>query len=159
VAEIDLDNGTWKLPAERTKANRSHVVHLSPEAVAILRALKDDNPAGAYVFPSPKKPDQPIFGRSVNNALSTLFKGGKLPNITRCHVHDLRRTLITRLPDLGYGAHIGEKIANHVLPGVLGVYNHNEFLPERKKALHEWSRTVVLLAAGDNVIQLQKSAA
>ena len=65
-----------------------------------------------------------------------MFKRGALPRVTPCHVHDLRRTSITRLPDLGFEPFIGHKIANHVLPGVLAHYNHNEYLEKRKQALH-----------------------
>jgi hypothetical protein len=38
-SEFDLDRALWTLPRERTKNDRSHVVHLSPAAVGILRGL------------------------------------------------------------------------------------------------------------------------
>ena len=49
--EIDLDAATWIIPAERMKMDRSHKVPLSPEAVALLKALPrfKDNP---LVFPA-----------------------------------------------------------------------------------------------------------
>ncbi len=43
------------------------------------------------------------------------------------------------LPDLGIESFIGHKIANHRLPGVLGIYNHAEYLPEREAALKKWA--------------------
>jgi len=140
--EFDLDEGLWKIPANRTKAGRAHLVHLAPRAVAILRDLPVSVADEGHVFPSPLRKRQPIYGRSVNNALLLMFKRGALPNITPCHVHDLRRTMITRLPDLGFEPFIGHKIANHVLPGVLGHYNHNEYLERRKEALHAWAARI-----------------
>lgn len=95
--EFDLNAGVWKIPATRTKKNRAHLVHLSPQAIAILESLKPITGRKRHVFASPLKNNQPIYGRSVNNALMILFERGALPNVTRCHVHDLRRTLITRL--------------------------------------------------------------
>src|SRR5205823_8591823 len=117
--ELDLTNALWRIPAARTKSGRAHLVHLAPQAVAILEALQPITGHKQYVFASPLKKGQPIYGRSVNNALLGMFKRGHLPNVTPCHVHDLRRTLVSRLPDLGIESFIGHKIANHRLPGVL----------------------------------------
>lgn len=157
--EFDLDAGIWKIPASRTKKERAHLVHLAPQAVKILTELKSLTGKTAFVFASPIKEGQPIFGRSIAAALGKLFSRGALPNVTRCHVHDLRRTLITRLPDLGIEPFMGHKIANHVLPGVLAHYNHAEYLEQRKDALEKWADRIETLAAQTNVIQLQRPAA
>ncbi len=50
-AEIDLDAGLWTVPAARMKMGREHRVPLTPEAVALLKALP--RMAGnALVFPA-----------------------------------------------------------------------------------------------------------
>jgi integrase len=157
--EFDLDAGLWKIPATRTKKERAHLVHLTPQAVKILTELKPLTGNQAFVFASPLKEKQPIYGRSIANALATLFARGYLPSVTRCHVHDLRRTLITRLPDLGIEPFIGHKIANHVLPGVLAHYNHAEYLEQRKDALERWADRIETLAGQSNIIQLHRPAA
>ena len=157
--EFDLDAGIWKIPAHRTKAGRTHLVHLAPQALTILAKLKTTAKKRRHVFASPLRNGQPIYGRSVNNALMMMFKRGALPKVTPCHVHDLRRTLITRLPDLGFEPFIAHKIANHVLPGVLGHYNHNEYLDKRKAALLAWADRIEVLALDEKVVQLQRSAA
>jgi len=157
--EFDLDAGIWKLPAHRTKARRAHLVHLAPQALAILEPLKATAGKRRHVFASPLRKGQPIYGRSVNNALLMMFKRGALPKVTPCHVHDLRRTLITRLPDLGFEPFLAHKIANHVLPGVLAHYNHNEYLPQRRSALIAWADRIEALALDEKVVQLQRSAA
>ena len=157
-SEFDLTAGLWRIPAERTKTKRAHLVHLAPQALAILEAVKTIGGNARHVFASPLRDGQPIYGRSVNNALATLFKGGKLPNVTRCHVHDFRRTLITRLPDLGFEPFLGHKIANHVLSGVFGHYNHNSYEEQRKAALMAWAARLETLAQGPNVMQLHRAA-
>lgn len=157
--EFDLESGIWKIPAERTKAGRAHVVHLAPQAVAVLKGLRAAAGDQGHVFPSPKREGQAIFGRSVNNALSLMFKRGALPKVTHCHVHDLRRTLITRLPDLGFEPFIGHKIANHVLPGVLAHYNHNEYLDQRRTALVSWAARIEVSAADGKIVNWYRSAA
>ena len=156
--EFDLAAGTWKIPAGRAKSKRAHLVHLAPQAIAILEGMKLLTGKKRYVFESPLKPKQPIYGRSVNNALAIMFKSGKLPNVTPCHVHDFRRTLITRLPDLGFEPFLGHKIANHVLSGVFAHYNHNAYEERREAALKAWAARLEALVAGNNVSQLHRAA-
>lgn len=145
-SEFDLDSAVWRIPAARTKAGRAHLVHLAPQAVGILTELKPRSGKDKHVFASPLRKGQPIYGRSANNALLTLFKRGLLPEVTPCHVHDFRRTIITRLPELGFDPLIGNKIANHKLQGVLGHYNHAEHFSERKQALEAWAAWIERLA-------------
>lgn len=156
--EFDLDAGLWKIPAARTKKERAHLVHLAPQAVALLTELKKITGKSRHAFESPLRPGQALYGRAVNNALATLFVRGVLPNVTRCVVHDFRRTLVTRLPDLGFEPFIGHKIANHVLPGVLAHYNHNSYDAQREAALKAWAERIEALAKGKNVVQLQRTA-
>lgn len=156
--EFDLAAGLWCLPAERTKTGRAHLVHLAPQAVAVLEALKPVTGKTRYVFTSPLRPKQSIYGRAVNGSLAKLFKGGKLPNVTRCTVHDFRRTLITRLPDLGFEPFMGHKIANHVMSGVFAHYNHNSYEEQRKAALQAWAARIETLAIGANIAQLHRAA-
>lgn len=52
-AEFDLDAGLWRIPAARTKKERAHLVHLAPQAVAILTELRR-SPA-ARVTPSNRR--------------------------------------------------------------------------------------------------------
>jgi len=156
--EFDLTAGLWRIPAVRTKSKRAHLVHLAPQAVAILETLKPITGKKRHVFASPLKRGQPIYGRSVNNALATLFKCGRLPNVTRCHVHDFRRTLITRLPDLGFEAWLGHKIANHVLSGMFDRYNHNSYEEQRDAGLKAWAARLETLVASANVTQLRRVA-
>lgn len=140
-------------------SGRGHLVHLASEAVEILEILHKKTGKKRHVFASPLRRNQPIFGRSVNNALGGMFKRGVLGSVTPCHVHDLRRTVITRLPDLEFEPFIGHKIANHVLPGVLGHYNHNEYLPQREAALKAWAQRIAALAGDRKVVQFQRPAA
>lgn len=51
--EVDLEAGLWTIPASRMKMEREHRVPLSPDALALLRALPrfEGNP---LVFPAPR---------------------------------------------------------------------------------------------------------
>lgn len=157
-SEFDLDAGIWYIPASRTKMERSHLVHLPPQAIAIINDIRLITGYSSFVFASPLKDNQPIWGRSLNAALTTMFRLGHLPKVTPCHIHDLRRSLISGLPDLGFAAHIGHKIANHRLQGVFAIYNHAEYMDERKAALHAWADRIESIASSNNVIQLTHAA-
>ncbi len=160
-SEFNLKTGLWKIPASRTKKTRAHLIHLAPEAIAILEHLKAITGKKHHVFASPLKDRQAIDGRSVNNALGTMFARGVLSNVTRCTVHDLRRTLITRLPDLGFEPFLAHKIANHVLTGVMAHYNHNEYLDKREAGLKAWAARIVEMAKPESNVSpfVRKTAA
>ncbi len=51
--EVDLQEAVWIVPAERMKAGREHRVPLSPQAIALLRALPKFKGA-EFIFPSTK---------------------------------------------------------------------------------------------------------
>lgn len=152
--EFDMEAGIWYIPAHRTKMERSHRVHLAPQAIQVLEGIKTITGRSKFVFASPIKENQPIWGRSLNNALGTMIRNGHLPKVTPCHIHDLRRSLISGLPDLGFAAHIGHKIANHRLQGVFAIYNHAEYMNERKAALYLWAEQIEKLANFDRNQQL-----
>lgn len=109
-----------KVPPDDNKSNRLHTVHLSRQARAVLK-LADGLPA-------------PASHTTVSRALKRhgfMFTP-----------HDLRRTLATRLSDLGAEPYVIEKILNHKMKGVMAVYNHAEYLPQHKAALDLWGRKV-----------------
>lgn len=77
-------------------------------------------------------------------------------------LHDIRRTVATRMADIGIAPHIIEQILNHQSghrAGVAGIYNRSSYVREVRAALALWedhirslvgggARKVVALAAG-----------
>lgn len=59
--------------------------------------------------------------------------------------HDLRRTMATRLGDLGVLPYVVEKLLGHKMQGVMAVYNHAEYWPERIAAQRKWDRALIAL--------------
>ena len=51
-SEIDLEAGTWTIPAERMKAGREHRVPLSGPALAVLAAARELSDGSGPIFPS-----------------------------------------------------------------------------------------------------------
>jgi integrase len=133
--EIDIENGIWRLPADRTKNGSSHTVHLSPEAIAVLKAI----------------PHRIGYAFGVRGARSRIcFSQNKqkldaLSSVTDWVIHDLRRTAVTGMASLGVPPHVADKVLNHqtgAISGVAAVYQRHEFLVERKQALLAWGKHV-----------------
>src|SRR5215217_7324299 len=65
--------------------------------------------------------------------------------------HDLRRTVATRLAELGMQPHVIEAVLNHVSghkAGVAGIYNRALYAVEKRQALDLWGGHVRALAEG-----------
>ena len=66
-------------------------------------------------------------------------------------LHDLRRTMATRMGDLGVQPHVIEAVLNHISghkAGVAGVYNRSSYAEEKRAALELWGRHVDALYGG-----------
>ena len=73
--------------------------------------------------------------------------------------HDLRRTLRTRLAELGVSDVVAERVLGHKLQGILGVYNRHSYDTEKRQALALWERRLsAILGHPDtpsNVLQFE----
>jgi integrase len=142
-AELDRGIGTWTIPASRTKNRREHTLTLPSLAWSIIEAT-----------PRRQSNDR-LFGRgarSFNN-----FHKVKTVLDTRCQIapwrsHDLRRTVATRMADIGIQPHIIEQVLNHQSghkAGVAGVYNRSAYTREVKNALAIWADHVASIISGE----------
>ena len=74
--------------------------------------------------------------------------------------HDLRRTFSTRNNGNGVAPFVVERMLNHMLGGVMAVYNQAEYDAERRQALEAWSawlKALVEQQAAD-VVPLRRTA-
>ncbi|CAN5838636.1 integrase arm-type DNA-binding domain-containing protein [soil metagenome] len=133
-SEMDLDAAVWRLPAARMKTRRAHVVPLSSQAVAILRALFPLTGRGRFVFPSIRAGARPMSDNTLNAALRRL--GYDHAEMT---AHGFRSMASTRLNELGWRPDLIEKQLAHVESGVRAVYHRAEHLDERRRMMQEWS--------------------
>jgi integrase len=138
--EIDLQNRLWTLPNLRTKNAKSHIVHLSDQAIAVLNEAKKQ---GKFVFSvAGTHPFQ-----DFSNAKREL---DAISGVTGWRLHDLRRTCVSGMAGLGVAPHVADKILNHqsgTISGVAAVYQRHQFLAERKDALEKWGAHVSGLLA------------
>jgi integrase len=144
-SELDEARGTWTLPAARAKNNHAHTLPLPPAAWAIINSA-----------PRLAARDH-LFGVRAERGFSTwaLAKSdldGRLGGaVAHFVLHDLRRTVATKMADLGVQPHIIEEILNHRgghKAGIAGIYNRSSYEREVKAALLMWADHVRLSAEG-----------
>jgi integrase len=138
-SEIDLKAAMWRIAAERTKNGLAHDVPLSAPAMTILSALDQREGrdlvfgAGDGAFQGWSNSKSALDGR-ISVSL------GNAP--TPWRLHDIRRTVATRLADLGVLPHVIEAVLNHVSghkAGVAGIYNRASYATEKRAALETWA--------------------
>jgi integrase len=153
-SDIDATSRTWELPAAGTKADRAHVVPLSPPARAIL---SDVPRIGEFVFTT--RGDRPLGGFSkAKERLDRVLAGDGGNPLTPSGdavsevppapwtIHDLRRTAATGMGRLGVSRFIIGRVLNHADPSVTGIYDRHEYLAEKRQALEAWGSYLETLA-------------
>lgn len=156
---VDLEKGTWFIPAEATKGHKGkrqdHHVFLSPFALDQFKRLKNETGYTPFCFPSKtneshvdtktvskligdrqcrfKNRSKPLSGRHHDDSL-VLSKGTK----GEWTPHDLRRTGATMMQELGITLEIIDRCQNHLLGGskVRRHYLHHDYAKEKTEAWH-----------------------
>jgi integrase len=144
--EINMQAGEWRIPGERAKNGRVHTLPLPPMAMEIIRSV----PA--------------LVGRDLlfgeHNETRGFTQWGHDKNLLDARLgnrvapwtlHDLRRTVATKMADIGIQPHIIEAVLNHVSGhkgGVAGIYNRSSYEREVKAALGMWADHIRALVEG-----------
>jgi len=167
-SEIDMDEGLWTLPAERTKTKlEDHLVPLSPQVIEILRNRLDGNDLtkktqwmldSEFVFPT-RHNGKRGHTADVHSPRRKLIKD---LDMQQWGSHDLRRTGRTVLSAIGILPHIAERILNHSLGKMEKTYNMHDHLSEKRLALDKLGRKIYsivgLKSEENNIIQIRKQA-
>lgn len=134
-ADIDLDTGTWVLSSDDTKSARAHLVPLSPQAVALLKATPR---FGHYVWSSDGETH--IKGYSKAKKRLDAFLRSADIEMKPWRLHDLRRTAATHMVRLGISEIVTGRVLNHAPQGVTAkVYALHSYEAEKCEALTVWA--------------------
>ena len=135
--EIDLDSKLWTIPAERMKANREHIVPLSPQALDILELMKPISAHREHIFPSRNNPNKSMNSQTANAALKRIGFAGKLV------AHGLRSIASTALNEQGCNPDVIEAALAHSDKNeVRRAYNRSIYLEQRKQLMNYWGSIV-----------------
>lgn len=132
-SEIDLDAEIFTMSAERTKNKRSHIVPLSRQVLDILKTI-------------PMRANRDLlFGEGKGSFSGWSRSKQRLDQrsgVNDWTLHDLRRSAVTGMAELGCQPHVIEAVVNHVSghkAGVAGTYNRATYAPEKRIALQTWA--------------------
>ena len=125
---VDLEKATFTIPKTVTKNHREHTLPLSVVALDIIKTI-----------PQRVGCDY-LFGQRGFN-----FNGWQAQDLVSFSVpwklHDLRRTMSTRMHDMGVLPHFVEALLNHTghKAGSAGVYNHATYEKQMRLAVIRWA--------------------
>jgi len=144
-SEFDLDGPqpSWTLPAERSKNGKAHTLPLMPMAFAIIKGA-----------PRMVSRDQ-LFGSRSGAGFASWDRDKAALNersgVTNWTPHDIRRSVTTKMADIGVQPHVIEQILNHQSghkAGPAGIYNRSAYEREVRNALALWEDQVRTLVEG-----------
>jgi integrase len=141
--EMDLNAMVWRLPAARSKAGARRTLPLASGAREVLDRLRSIGAGSEWLFPSPVKPGP---WRLVTKAAARIRERS---GVAEWIWHDLRRTVRTRLAEMGIAPHVAQAILGHARSGVDAIYNRHEPVPEMRSALEAWSRRLAAIVRGE----------
>jgi len=107
--EIDLEKAEWKIPSEKMKMKRPHIVLLATQTIEVLDDLKVLTGDGRYLFPSLRSRERPISSETLRVALRSM--GYRKEEITP---HGFRAMASTVLNENGFMPDIIERQLAHV---------------------------------------------
>jgi integrase len=144
---VDGNDPLWRMPAERTKMKREHIVPLAPQTVALLNELRSlpGSEASPFLFPSPSR-DGCL---SNNTMLYALYRMGYHGRAT---VHGFRALASTALNERGFRADVIERqLAHQEQNAIRAAYNRAEYLSERRAMMKYWADLLDVMAGGNIV--------
>lgn len=143
-SEIDLEKNVIKLPADRVKNRKAHTIPVSEPIRAVPKAQ-----------PRTLGRDH-VFGRGVGfsnwGAAKRALDSRLSDSIQPWTLHDLRRSAVTGMAELGIAPHVIEATVNHLSGhkgGIAGVYNRAQYQEAVQTALDKWG-SHVLKIVGEN---------
>ena len=138
-SEIDFDKKMWKIPKEKMKMKRDHLIPLSKQAIEILESIKPITGHGKYVFPSVRTTDRPMSNVTVLAALRRM--GYTKEEICTHGFRAMASTLLNEnVHEHGFDSAVIEaQLAHQIRNKVEAAYNRAEHLPQRIKMMQWWA--------------------
>ena len=137
-AEIDLDQATWTIPADRMKGGREHRVPLTAAALVVLRRAAALHPSHTTA------PDAPVFlGGKVGKPLSNMALLALLTRMGRCDLttHGFRSTFRDWTSEhTTYPREVAEAALAHTLKDkVEAAYRRGDLFEKRRRLMDDWT--------------------
>jgi integrase len=140
--EFDFAAKLWTIPPERFKSDSTHLVPLTADMLELLCTLPRFK-SGDYLFTIGRGTPANNFSKTKHaldrlmiEELRKIDPNAKLPPFV---LHDLRRTMRTRLSSLRVADTVAEMVIGHGRKGLQRVYDQHKFIDEMREALEAWN--------------------
>lgn len=137
-SEIDLKKAEWKIPAEKMKMQKPHIVPLVPFVVSVLKELQAFTGHSKYVFTNAVYKNRFMSENTLNYALRRMgFTKDEMVS------HGFRSMFSTICHEniSSHGHHtdvIERQLAHTERNAVKAAYSHAEHLEERRELMQWW---------------------
>lgn len=156
--EINFQAAEWRIPAERMKMKEPHVIPLSRQAIAILKALLVVNGHREFLFPNRRDPKRYITSTTLNRALERMGLLGE--GSIGFSAHGFRSTACTMLNEAGFRSDIIERqLAHEERNKTRASYNRAMYMDERRVMMQVWADMIDEISAetSNNSLQFIKA--
>ncbi len=133
--DLDFESMVWTVPAEISKTGRPIRRPITSVGQQLFERAAMASVDPVYLFPGQGEWNGPLEIHSCNRLVSRLRSNLGIPH---WRIHDARRTLSTRLSEMGVAPHITEVMLGHTLLGVMAVYNKHDWLEDQRAAYELW---------------------
>jgi integrase len=145
TGELDLGRKLWNIPGARTKNGHPHSVPLSLLALSLIKEAPPSDRGG-------------LWGVGRVHVSCTIYYNQF--DLAPWSAHDIRRTVLTKMAELGVAPIVLGHVANHrttTKAGVtLGVYVQHAYDREKREALELWAdRLKGIISGGAEVVSMR----
>ena len=145
--EIDMENKTWTVPAQRMKGGKVHRVPLSDHALLVLEQARSLTDKSGLLFPSSQRPGKPLS----DMALTKLLRDNDLAG--RATAHGFRSSFRDWCADTGKPREIAEAALAHIVGGTEGAYFRSDLFERRRLVMEQWATFVT--GTGAEIVRLR----
>jgi integrase len=132
----------WTLPAARAKNDKPHDIPLSQAALDLIDHLPRSN-SQSLLFPAANASGKAASGiskakRRMDEGLSNYLGAPLIPWV----IHDLRRTVATKMEGLKIIQPVVEAVLNHIAgskAGIVVIYQRYKYIDDKRDALDKWA--------------------
>jgi integrase len=133
--DLDGKQPLWRIPAERMKMRRPHLVPLAPQAVQLIKSLHRKASKSPFLFAA-----NTVSGvLSENTIIYAIYRMGYH---NRATAHGFRSTASTILNEAEFNRDWIEAHLAHLDRGVRGVYNSAQWLTGRREMMRWWANYI-----------------
>lgn len=133
----NFNEKTWTVPAEDYKTGKTIRRALPEVAIRLLQEHKRGSVTKHVLTPAQfrDKEDIPPTQALVSTYSMQVIRK---TDMKQWSLHDLRRTVATRLSELGAPPHVIEKLLGHQMGGVMARYNLHDYMDDQREWLGIW---------------------